>query len=141
MEKFNQIFDRFWVDYTKQNPLALRISELFKVEGETVVHDHIALRTFNNPKVNLAKVAEIFIKVGYELNGSYVFEEKRLLGKHLEKLSEESEYAAWLYVHGYRANHFAIFINALSKYNNIRKVNEFVKTNGYLMNIVNDLET
>ena len=202
MEKINKIFDRFWVDYTEQNPLALKISELFKAEGENVVHDHIALRTFNTPEVNLAKVAEIFINVGYEFKGDYVFEQKKLLGKHLEhktektapkvfiseletekfspflqsvvadivgqipqeliennefvfggrlwaqpsfevynKLREESEYAAWLYVHGYRANHFAIYINALAKYNDIRKVNEFVKSNGYLMNIVNGLET
>jgi hypothetical protein len=202
MEKINKIFDRFWVDYTAQNPLALRISELFNAEGENVVHDHIALRTFNTPEINLAKVSEIFLNVGYEFKNDYVFEEKRLLGKHLEhrtektapkvfiseletekfsdflqgvvaeivaqiprnlidnnefvfggrlwsqpsfevydKLRQESEYAAWLYVHGFRANHFAIFTNALTKFNDIRKVNEFVKNNGYLMNVVNGLET
>ncbi len=202
MKKINEIFDRFWVDYTTQNPSALRISKLFLAEGENVVHDHIALRTFNTPEINLSKVSEIFLEVGYECKSQYVFEEKRLLGKHFEhkteksapkvfiselesekfsdylqgvvsdilahipkdlvetnefvfggrlwprpsfetynKLRQESEYAAWLYVHGFRANHFAIFVNALAKYNDIRMVNEFVKSNGYMMNIVNGLET
>jgi hypothetical protein len=50
------------------------------------------------------------------------------------KLRAESEYAAWLYVFGFRANHFTISINALKKYNTIEKVNEFVKKNGFLLN-------
>ncbi|MDD3875111.1 MAG: DUF1338 domain-containing protein [Bacteroidales bacterium] len=202
MDNVLKIFNRFWNDYTSQNPLALRISDLFKAEGENVVHDHIALRTFGIEKINLDKVSEIFLKIGYEAKNEYVFEQKQLSGKHFEhktikeapkvfiselkldnfsqflketvlniinqipdtlihnnefvfgkrlwsqpsfeiynKLRDESEYAAWLYVHGFRANHFAIFVNALKKFNDIRKVNNFVKSNGYMMNIVNGLET
>ena len=51
-----------------------------------------------------------------------------------KKLSEESEYAAWFYVFGYRANHFTISINALKKYNDILKVNDFLKRNGFVLN-------
>jgi hypothetical protein len=50
------------------------------------------------------------------------------------KLLEESEYAAWFYVFGFRANHFTLKINALKKYNNISTVNEFLKKNGFLLN-------
>jgi hypothetical protein len=50
------------------------------------------------------------------------------------KLREESEYAAWVYVYGFRANHFTVSINALKKYNNIEKVNQFLKDNGFLLN-------
>jgi hypothetical protein len=50
------------------------------------------------------------------------------------KLREESEYAAWFYVFGFRANHFTVAINSLTKYNNIYKVNELLKKNGYLLN-------
>jgi hypothetical protein len=50
------------------------------------------------------------------------------------KLREESEYAAWFYVFGFRANHFTVNINALKKYNNILSVNELLKSHGYVLN-------
>ncbi len=50
------------------------------------------------------------------------------------KLLKESEYAAWVYVFGFRANHFTISINALKKYNSIELVNEFLKSNGIILN-------
>lgn len=49
-------------------------------------------------------------------------------------LRQESEYAAWLYIHGFRPNHFTVSINALKKYNTIEKVNQFIKDSGYPMN-------
>lgn len=54
--------------------------------------------------------------------------------KVYEKLREESEYAAWLYVNGFRANHFTVSINSLKKYNTIEKVNQFLKDNGFVLN-------
>lgn len=50
------------------------------------------------------------------------------------RLRDESEYAAWFYVFGFRANHFTVSINSLIKYDNISKVNEFLKKNGFLLN-------
>jgi Domain of unknown function (DUF1338) len=50
------------------------------------------------------------------------------------RLREESEYAAWFYVFGFRANHFTVEVNSLKKYNTIYKVNEFIKQNGFLLN-------
>lgn len=50
------------------------------------------------------------------------------------RLREESEYAAWMYVYGFRINHFAIYINHLKHYTDIRKVNDFIKNNGYTLN-------
>jgi hypothetical protein len=49
-------------------------------------------------------------------------------------LRAESEYAAWLYVFGFRANHFTVSINALKKHNSIEKVNSLLKHNGYPLN-------
>ncbi len=49
-------------------------------------------------------------------------------------LREESEYAAWLYVFGFRANHFTVSVNGLKKLNSVEKVNAFLKTNGFLIN-------
>jgi hypothetical protein len=50
------------------------------------------------------------------------------------RLREESEYAAWFYVFGFRANHFTIDVNSLINYDNIYKVNEFLKKNGFILN-------
>lgn len=50
------------------------------------------------------------------------------------KLREESEYAAWFYVFGFRANHFTVSVNSLKKYDSINKVNELIKKNGFLLN-------
>jgi hypothetical protein len=49
-------------------------------------------------------------------------------------LREESEYAAWFYVFGFRANHFTISVNALKKYNHIHKVNRLLRENGFVLN-------
>ena len=49
-------------------------------------------------------------------------------------LREESEYAAWFYIFGFRANHFTVAINSLVNYDNIYKVNELLKKNGFLLN-------
>jgi hypothetical protein len=49
-------------------------------------------------------------------------------------LREESEYAAWFYVFGFRANHFTVSINSLKKHNSIQSVNELLKSNGYILN-------
>lgn len=51
-----------------------------------------------------------------------------------QELRKESEYAAWFYVSGFRANHFTVSVNALRKYNDILKVNDLVKRNGFILN-------
>ena len=51
-----------------------------------------------------------------------------------EKLRNESEYAAWLYVNGFCANHFTVSVNKLKKLDSILKVNEFLKMHGFQLN-------
>jgi hypothetical protein len=51
-----------------------------------------------------------------------------------ENLRSESEYAAWLYVHGFRANHFTVSVNALESFSGIGDVNQCLKDEGYLLN-------
>ena len=51
-----------------------------------------------------------------------------------KRLRDESEYAAWFYVFGFRANHFTVSINSLKKYDNILKVNDLIKRNGFILN-------
>jgi hypothetical protein len=195
MKEAQKIFDRLWSDYTEQNPEAKKVYDLFLAEGEEVLNDHIAFRTFDDPKVNIDVFARPFIEAGYEYRQSYKFEQKRLRAKHYEhktfrnaprvfiselivsdfspylqeqiksiiakvpagiansnelvfagnvwgqpsyevyqRLREESEYAAWVYVYGFRANHFTVSINGLKKYDTIKKVNQFLKDKGFLLN-------
>jgi len=169
-----QIFDRLWTGYTEQNPEVLSISNLFVREGEIVVNDHIAFRTFNDPRINIDVLSIPFLAAGYVYKDSYKFEDKHLFARHYEhpdmpdaprvfiseliaedfsfelqssinclidkistallnssellfsgntwgtpsyeryqKLRAESEYAAWVYVYGFRANHFTVSINRL----------------------------
>jgi hypothetical protein len=194
---YNQIFERLWADYIANNPHAKKVYDLFHNEGELVVNDHIAFRTFNEASININALAETFLDNGYEKRGEYSFENKHLFAKHYEhktdklaprvfiselvledfssdfqqiirseikcmdknillsdeliysgnvwskpsfinyeKLKKESEYAAWVYVFGFRANHFTVSVNHLKKYDSLAKVNSFLKQNGFLINDV-----
>jgi len=79
-----KLLDILWNDYATLNPQARAIHNLLRSKGETVVNDHIALRTFGHPKVNLNVVAKAFIDVGYQAKDSYQFTEKKLDASHFE---------------------------------------------------------
>lgn len=80
----SDLLDKMWKDYTAMNPQAQKIHDLFVEKGETIQNDHIALRTFNHPKVNIDVLAEPFVKSGYVEKGQYEFPEKKLFAKHYE---------------------------------------------------------
>jgi len=189
------VFNQLWQDYTNQNPSTQKIFDIFTNQGEIIKNDHIAFRTFNDPRLDISVLAKIFQETGYVERGEYIFEEKHLFAKHFEhstdlqaprvfisqliledfspflkntiteglnsipeniyssdnliftgsifknpsyiiyqKLLEESEYAAWVYAFGLRANHFTISVNSLIKFNTLEKVNTFVKENGFRLN-------
>ncbi|HOI31758.1 MAG: DUF1338 domain-containing protein [Bacteroidales bacterium] len=192
MNKVNQIFDRLWAVYTHQNPSVQKVYDLFVSEGETIENDHIAFRTFDDPRINIDVLSRVFLEAGYKFMGDYHFESKHLYAKHFEmegqprvfisqlitadfspflqetvkklvdqipasllksdeliysgtswvtpsyeiyeKLREESEYAAWLYVNGFCANHFTVSVNGLKKYDSMEKVNQLLKDNGFRIN-------
>lgn len=79
-----QIYNRLWKDYTEQNPSVKKIHNLFLNEGETINHDHIAFRSFNDPRVNIDVLAKPFIKRGYEPKGEYHFKKKKAYAQHFE---------------------------------------------------------
>jgi len=193
--ELQKLFTLLWEQYSNENPSVKKIHELFRAENEEIVNDHIAFRTFNDPRINIEKLAQPFLKGGYIETGNYTFPAKKLVAKHyehpelpnaprifisellLEELSpflqnqvkaaldrlpnmlfesknlvasgpvfspckydiyerfrEESEYAAWLYAYGFRANHFTVSINHLERLNTIELVNDFIKSNGYDLN-------
>ena len=84
MDAAQLLFDQIWNDYTHQNPEVKCIHDLFIDLGETVSNDHIAFRTFNDPRVNIDVLCKAFIDVGYEYRGEYHFKEKHLYARHFE---------------------------------------------------------
>ncbi|MNJ94662.1 hypothetical protein D3C87_123640 [compost metagenome] len=84
-----KLLNDMWVDYCKINPAAKKIHDIFVAEGETVLNDHIALRTFNHPRLGIESLAQHFKKHGYVEKGEYTFVEKKLYAKHYEHPNEE----------------------------------------------------
>ncbi|MCK9400715.1 MAG: DUF1338 domain-containing protein [Bacteroidales bacterium] len=193
--KLDYIFGKLWEAYISQNPAVQQVHDLFIREGERVVNDHIAFRTFDDPRIGIGVLAKPFLANGYVEKGQYNFEEKKLFARHYEhktdpeaprvfiselltrnfseflqntikriidqipanmlsseelgysgrvwekpsfkiynKLKEESEYAAWVYIFGFCANHFTVSVNYLRKHNSVEKVNSLLKSNGFLIN-------
>jgi hypothetical protein len=85
-----QIYNRLWSDYTTQNPSVKKIYNLFLDEGETIHHDHIAFRSFNDPRVNIDVLARPFIERGYEARGEYHFKKKKAYAQHFEHKDDPS---------------------------------------------------
>ncbi|MEI7972982.1 MAG: DUF1338 domain-containing protein [Bdellovibrio sp.] len=87
--KLQQLLEIMWEDYCQLNPAALRIFNLLEAEGEKVLNDHIALRTFRHPKVGISKMAYVFEKFGYKKMNEYFFKEKKLFAQHYEHTDEK----------------------------------------------------
>ncbi|GAF03467.1 DUF1338 domain-containing protein [Saccharicrinis fermentans] len=54
--------------------------------------------------------------------------------RNFEQLRAESEYAAWLYVHGFRANHFTVLVNPLKSFSSLEMLNDFLTKNAIELN-------
>lgn len=191
----NQLLSKLWEQYADITPSAKKIHELLEEKGEEIKNDHIAIRTFNDKRVDLKVLEKPFLNVGYEAKGEYNFDSKKLFAKHyehttdknaprifiseleLEKCSaelqatvknildscdqnlfdnpelvlsgpiwqansqtvyksllSESEYAAWMYIYGFRANHFTINVNALKDFNSLQELNAFLENKGWKLN-------
>jgi hypothetical protein len=50
------------------------------------------------------------------------------------KLKDESEYAGWMSVFGFRANHFTVLVNYLKTFKSLEELNAFLKQNGFSLN-------
>lgn len=82
---FDLFMQSMWADYIALNPQAEKIHRLFQQNGEQVQNDHIALRTFNHPKLGIDSLAQHFLKFGYrQAEQEYFFKEKKLYARHYE---------------------------------------------------------
>jgi hypothetical protein len=79
-----QFLRELWNSYIRITPSAGAIMELFTHWGETVVNDHISLRTFSDSRVNMDVMAKPFTDRGYLPRGQYHFHEKKLKALHFE---------------------------------------------------------
>ncbi|MEP0355347.1 DUF1338 domain-containing protein [Paraglaciecola sp.] len=198
--EINTLFAKLWQSYVAITPSAFKIHKLLEEyeaqethQVSSLVNDHIALRTFNADKVNLDKLAQHFLDLGYTEQGQYNFEQKKLRAKHFEHpdtkqpkvfiselLIEEmpqqvqsiinkmlsavaddawqqddflysgkhwhlslqeyetlvahSEYAAWMSVWGYCANHFTVSLNHMQSIHELAAVNNRLKQAGFTLN-------
>lgn len=88
-QQIQKLLDKMWLDYTQLNPSAKKIYDSFVAEGERVLNDHVAYRTFNHKKLGIQSLAQHFEKYGYQDKGEYVFKEKKLYAKHYEHPDKE----------------------------------------------------
>ena len=47
------LLDQLWKDYVTTNPPAQHIYDLFEKQGDKVINDHIAFRTYDHPSINV----------------------------------------------------------------------------------------
>lgn len=191
--RIEKLIDRLWDSYRMINPQADLIHKLLSDRGETIVNDHIAFRTFQDPRIGIDQLAVPFLEGGYEAGEEYHFEAKKLFARHYqhsdpafpkvfisellldefsgkfrdiitrmleqlpdvntlaeplctsgrlwnvpfadyEKLSEQSEYAAWMAAHGFCANHFTVFVNALTTIESLQDLNALLIQEGFALN-------
>ncbi len=50
------------------------------------------------------------------------------------KLAATSEYASWVSAFGFRPNHFTVNVNALTGFQDLQSINQFIKKNGFSLN-------
>lgn len=84
LESLEQLLGLMWKDYSTLNPAALKIHQLFVDQGEKVLNDHVAYRTFNHPQLGIKSLSQHIEKYGYTAKGEYFFKEKKLYAQHFE---------------------------------------------------------
>lgn len=84
MSIIQDLFDLLWRDYVAMTPQATQVGDLLLARGETVVNDHIALRTFADQRVDIEVLDRAFVEAGYQPIESYEFTEKKLVACHYE---------------------------------------------------------
>ncbi len=84
MNKLYTLFDTWWEDFRKGNPTATAAYKLLCQEEGSVLHDHIALRTFNEKTVNIDMLMRPFLTAGYACKDKYEFPKTHISAQHYE---------------------------------------------------------
>ena len=59
------IFQNLWADYVNLNPNINKIHSLIEKQGESIINDHIAFRTFGLDGIRVEDLAKFFLDLGY----------------------------------------------------------------------------
>jgi len=78
----DDLFVALWDRYQSLTPQAQEIKALFEGRGETVINDHVAFRTLNDPRLGLDNLARPFLELGYEPRDPYEFNAKKLSARY-----------------------------------------------------------
>ena len=73
-----QFFDALWARYVEVTPQALAIQSGLTARGETVVNDHVALRSLAKTGFDLDSIEARLTAIGYVRLDTYVFSDKHL---------------------------------------------------------------
>lgn len=87
-KEYSLLFKKLWQQYSTDITAANDIHRLFTDAGESIVNDHIALRTFNRPKVNIKSLALPFLELGFKEQDSYDFPELNLQAKYFKHIDD-----------------------------------------------------
>lgn len=87
----SDLLEKMWTDYCELNPQAKKIQQALIHRGETVINDHIALRTINHPRLGIESLAKQFKALGYEAVQNYQFKEKKLFAWHFEHKTDPKQ--------------------------------------------------
>ncbi|QQR89003.1 MAG: DUF1338 domain-containing protein [Myxococcales bacterium] len=82
-------FSRLWDDYSRITPQANAIKQLLHECGERFRNDHVAIRTFGMPGIDIEHLESFFTELGYVGTGEYQFETKKLFAKSYSHPSNE----------------------------------------------------
>jgi len=80
-------FDTVWENYSTINNDVNRIKKAFEDDGNEVINDHIAFRTFGHEKCDIAYFSKFIKQLGYKKVENYEFIDKKLKAcyfKHTE---------------------------------------------------------
>ena len=80
--KLEQLLNNLWNQHVTDSPAAQEVYDLLSKAGEKVVNDHIAFRTFADPRVGVNHLEKFWLALDYEVKGEYRFENKKLTAKH-----------------------------------------------------------
>lgn len=84
--QIHDFFQSLWHQYIEITPQALFIENLFKENGETVINDHVAFRTFDRCSFDLQAFKRVLKHLGY-----HAFDEYKFPLKHLDALAFKHE--------------------------------------------------
>ena len=120
-----KLFARHFEHATDTNAPKIFISELLLEEFSTELQDivkHCVAQVAANKRedTHLPLAGRIWNDISFET---------------YQKLREESEYCAWLYVYGFCVNHFTVLVNELSSIDSLEAMNELLKMHDFPMNI------